>query len=555
MNSGAAGGNFSFRMENGQLVPNTPAATTTPPTSNGGATPASGGNSTVSGASETPASGGQTGNSSRGSSTPGSPAGIRHPPPTLLAEVLDLYNTAQVRLTRLGQRMSSLLRDDAALDNATDTEECQVYYDRFCSCLHFMSHAQHAMSDIMLNFSRPPPRQLRARPFMIQSVVQSAVIQSVPIMTASVSASPSPTSGGSAAASAPNTATASATTTGDNASSTTTTTTTSSAGTDPSAEHAAQHAAAQQQAQAQHAAAHAEAVRAAMAQTGNGDGGPSVEIQADMNIDLARMLGGGAAHGGHGHTAHMQPVMVGIEIGPDQAPGPEMAGMISNAIQQALRGQGGPAPSRPAPASSSNSSTAANSTTTTNTSTTSSSAPSGGGGGAQPQVQVQVGPTMTLPLGAMGPPPPPGLGVGNVNSFDPFLPCPSRHLPSPAAGQPGLRSAQVTRQRVVRSAPGSRASSVGRGQQQPQVRAGSRPRDILTAMMGGDLGAGAQPGDQGIVNMIQGVMGQVSSDRLIICSSSSYWSKIKILLSNWSILPNTGSFVNILKYFLVIGQY
>ena len=47
--------------------------------------------------------------------------------------------------------------------------------------LHYLSHAQHAMSDIMLNLGRPPPRQLRARPFVIQSVMQSAVIQTVPV--------------------------------------------------------------------------------------------------------------------------------------------------------------------------------------------------------------------------------------------------------------------------------------------------------------------------------------------------------------------------------------
>ena len=72
---------------------------------------------------------GGSGTSSQGPSAPGSPAGVRHPPPSLLAEVMDLYNAAQTRLAGLGGRVSSLLRDDPSLET-DDVEEHQVYFDR-----------------------------------------------------------------------------------------------------------------------------------------------------------------------------------------------------------------------------------------------------------------------------------------------------------------------------------------------------------------------------------------------------------------------------------------
>merc|ERR1719410_2184628 len=157
-------------MENGRIVPDSG--------SGGGQQSAESTNTSTNNASNDNNTGGSGGN------TPGSPGGIRHPPPPLLAEVLDLYNAAQTRLTGLGTRMSAMLREDAALENQADIDNNQQYFDRYSNCLHYMSHAQHAMSDIMLHFNRPPPRQLRARPFVIQSVLQSAVM-SVPVMTSS----------------------------------------------------------------------------------------------------------------------------------------------------------------------------------------------------------------------------------------------------------------------------------------------------------------------------------------------------------------------------------
>jgi hypothetical protein len=173
--TGAGGmeGNFSVRVENGRVV-----------REQGGAQAGGEGGGGASGG---------------GASTPGSPAGIRHPPPSVLADVMDLFNQAQARMATLSTRLSTMLREDPAMETPSTH---QTYYNSYSSCLHYLAHAQHAMSDIMVNLSRPPPRQLRARPFVIQSVVQSAVLQSIPIVTTSRTASTT------TAASAPPTAAA-----------------------------------------------------------------------------------------------------------------------------------------------------------------------------------------------------------------------------------------------------------------------------------------------------------------------------------------------------------
>ena len=424
---------------------------------------------------------------------------------------MDLHTAAQTRLAGLGTRLAAVLREDAAVEAGAETEERQQMFDRHCSALHLLSHAGHAMSDIMLQFSRPPPRQLRARPFVIQSVLQSAVIQSVPVQLgggpAPAAAASTPPAGSTTAS--PGTATASST-------SSTTTFTTQTGG-------SGANTAASQQHNAAHAAAHAEAVRQAQAraQGRRQSDDPLNAVEAILranyesgpDTDFAQMVAGaigtGGAQprpGGGGVTAHMQPVVVGIELGPDSAaPGArDMHGIISSAIQQALGGNtGGNMAASSNSNNTGNTSTSTSNTTSSNTTTTTSSSgpgqvPQQQGGGAGPQVQVAVGPTMSLPL---GPPPPPGMSVGNLNSFDPFLPCSSRHLP--AAGPGGQQRAgpvHITRRqttRTVRSAPGSRAASV--------------PRDmVIRAMMGGEPGAAVtNEADQGVMNMIQGVMGQV----------------------------------------------
>eukprot|EP00092_Neocalanus_flemingeri_P028334 GFUD01030771.1.p1 GENE.GFUD01030771.1~~GFUD01030771.1.p1 ORF type:complete len:889 (+),score=361.49 GFUD01030771.1:209-2668(+) len=391
-----------------------------------------------------------------------------------------------------------MLREDPVMESPGPQ---QTFYNSYSSCLHYLSHAQHAMSDIMVNLSRPPPRQLRARPFVIQSVVQSAVLQSVPIVTTSMTASaPTSVSAPTPAASTATSVTATPTV------STTTTTSSSAPQVAASAAHTAAHAAATAEAAAAHTAAHAAATAAA---------NPGVSLS-----NLSQLLGAAAsaAHGGAGGSAQMQPVVVGIELGPEMfsqtGPGQGMSsttsntmqGMISSAIQQALRG--GPASTQ-----------------------TGANQPNG------PQVQVAVGPPLHLPLGP--PQPPLGMAMGNLNSFDPFLPCSSHHLPGRGQTRPPRMSS-----RTVRSAPGSASTSrspslsrrsgaatVGQTPTSAQAEATFGPDRIFRNLTGGGLASGGLAGglgdlmavmmggaeenmasgetDQQMLAMIQGVMGQV----------------------------------------------
>lgn len=55
---------------------------------------------------------------------------------------------------------------------------------RVSEVLHFVSHAMHAISDIMVDLRRAPPRQLRARPIIIQqpALVQVSMLPHDPIL-------------------------------------------------------------------------------------------------------------------------------------------------------------------------------------------------------------------------------------------------------------------------------------------------------------------------------------------------------------------------------------
>merc|ERR1719320_1439629 len=254
-------GNFSVRVENGRVV-----------REQGGSGTGAQADSSNGGAAAT-ASGGAS-----GASGPGSPSGIRHPPPSVLAEVMDLYNQAQARMATLSTRLSTMLRDDPIMENPASN---QTYYNNYSSCLHYLAHAQHAMSDIMVNLSRPPPRQLRARPFVIQSVVQSAVLQSVPIVTTSTAP---PTPSAPTPASAPTPTAAAPPTPGSATAPPATATPAADTNTTNSSSASAAHAAA--------AAAHAAAVSEAAATAGSVGAAES----------LSQLLG-------QGGSAQMQPVV------------------------------------------------------------------------------------------------------------------------------------------------------------------------------------------------------------------------------------------------------
>ena len=379
------------------------------------------------------------------------------------------------------------------------------------------------MSDIMLQLARPPPRQVRARPFVIQSVVQSAVLQSVPILTTMAPSPGAPANGPSP------TRTAS---TGPSA---------------PPAPELASHMAAVNAAQPGHLAAHQAAVAAHQAAAAaqhaaaaggaqQSAGGVNVQIQQPQG-SLQQMIS--SAMQGTGGGA-LQPVLVGIELGPDGVAGAGGAqgiqGAINSAIQQALRASTAP-PAGPVGSTQEGSPTPEEGSTT-GTAAPSSTAPSSGAP-AGPQVHVSMGPPIHIPMGPggpMGPPPPP---MGNLHAFDPFLPCSSHHV---STGRRDARANVRAAQRDVRSAPGSRSSSLPRSMNLGTASAGTTPPGMppsfafdmmrnlgataagsqaqgpppgLEGLLAGMLGqpqpaqGGGETQDDNMMAMIQGVMGQV----------------------------------------------
>ena len=87
---------------------------------------------------------------------------------------MQLYRTAQRRLDPHWDRLHTMLMDDPVIPEE-NVREHQRLFSRVSEVMHCLSHAQHAMSDILLNCNAQPPRQLRSRPLMISSMGTAVV--------------------------------------------------------------------------------------------------------------------------------------------------------------------------------------------------------------------------------------------------------------------------------------------------------------------------------------------------------------------------------------------
>ena len=459
---------MSFQVVDGQLVP----------TSNNQGTPTTQAPSGVS-ASDINASANSRNNNNAGQAQDArnnpAPLAVDHPPPRMMAEVMAEYRRTQQRLEPHWDRLDTMLRDDPSFENEEETNRHQDLFRNVTEVMHFLSHAQHAISDAMLNLSTTPPRQLRARPFMIAPIIQSAVVQNVPIAvqvpagvarsrngrsatTSSSSSTATPTASGTAAAVEPMETSESSSSDGENVSSL--------------------QGSVEQGVMQQLNAELASAARV-LGQTSNNDAtsrSPSAPAS-------------GSERNGSEATADievsMEPIVFGIEMGPEitigsqgvetnsnraspgrspsnanlqtdgiQGVGAPSAGMIQNMIQAAFSNMGTVANvsvqevSQPTTVGSSSSSS---SSTSTNSSPNQPGQNSSARGNTQTQpttstrtrsstqvINMPAGP-MRPPVGFMGPNGFQGpMGPLPNHNFDMLLPCNSHHIPQHAIRRGGI---------------------------------------------------------------------------------------------------------------------
>ena len=117
---------------------------------------------------------------------------LEYPPVAEMADVMDEYQALSERLSQHWSRLTEVLRADPDSQSEEETRGHQALFNQVTHVMHLMSHSQHALSDLMLNFDRPRPRVLRASPFIFPLPVQTTITATgPPVRFATAAPSPS----------------------------------------------------------------------------------------------------------------------------------------------------------------------------------------------------------------------------------------------------------------------------------------------------------------------------------------------------------------------------
>ncbi len=100
---------------------------------------------------------------------------MEHPPLSDLADAMADFQSVSSRILPHWISVSSFLREDPAAEAVDGGEAAlqrrQTEINLLSNAMHFLSHAQHALSDLVVSCSQRPPRELRARPLQPHPVM------------------------------------------------------------------------------------------------------------------------------------------------------------------------------------------------------------------------------------------------------------------------------------------------------------------------------------------------------------------------------------------------